>query len=459
MMAEFVNYSNSYDQLDLSRDIAVNSYYQWPLSIFYFQFLADIFPFGVYHAILIVFIFITLGISGDLYILWSSQINNQSVSGNPVFWGIAIFFCSLYWFINWQTVPYTFALVLFIPLLSLLNDQTTPGRILLFLYFLALIETHALLGVWIILIAAIWFTMNYFRSNGAIGNISIASILLMILVLASQVVIKNTRFFSYVVLSLEGLFSQISLLATSNRALTLHAQQGITNVPLDSTGLVLKTFAWISIVISVIVLLIGSINVVSRGRVKNREISFILAGAIYFIIGTQVENLGIRSVMLIALAPAFFLVETLRTRHNTSRIALILCVLGIVLFPSALLRSHQYPANYIIPADLLVKEYISSIDRKVESELLLLREPSKPHDLDENFHPITRTTIRDNPDWRCSGNLLVVESAQLHSDLSGISQDLSTELYLSKLQSAQLYDNGLVTVRYFQDCDDLDVLD
>ena len=458
ILAEFVNYSNTYDQFELSRDIAVNSYYQWPLSIFFHQFLADILLIDVYETLSIAFFFIILGISGGFFYLWHSLADHRPGSIRAVFWGTAIYFCSLFWIVNWQTVPFTFALVLFIPLLALLVDHSIQGKILFVIFFIALVETHAMLGFWLLIIASILFALNYFRSKELSRISSYSMVLLMVVVLVSFLVYKNTRFFTYVISSLQGFHSQISLMATSDRALALQTKGALNNVPINIIGKILKIMSWISLAIGFLTFLISALIVFFRHRVQIREISFVLAGLLYFIIGTQMANLGIIALLLIGLAPAYFLIDNLKLKTNTSKILLLFCILSIILFPSALIRSHQNSINYIIPADLFIRDFLSTFDENSEVDFSLLREPSKPYLLNNKFNTITRSTITNNNNWSCSGHLLVVDTEQLRNDLTNISPELRSALISSYSQAPQFYDNGLTKLRYLNDCEPLNVL-
>ena len=216
--------------------------------------------------------------------------------------------------------------------------------------------------------------------------------------------------------------------------------------------------SWISLAIGFLAFLFSALIVFFRHRVQIREISFVLAGLLYFIIGTQMANLGIRALLLIGLAPAYFLIDNLILKTKTSKILLLFCILSIILFPSALIRSHQNSINYIVPADVLIRDYLSTFVENSELDISLLREPSKPHFLINKFTTITRSTITNNNNWSCSGHLLVVDTEQLRNDLTNISPGLSSALISSYSQAPQFYDNGFTKLRYLSDCEPLNVL-
>ena len=453
VLAELINYADVYERIDLSRDIAVNSYFQWPLSIFFHKFLADLLQMGVYPTLTISFIFFSIGITGGFFILWNSNSNHQTSSIRAVFWGIAVYFCGLYWLLNWQTVPYTFALLWFIPLFTMLDDRSISARILALLFFIALIESHAMLGIWLLIVTIIIFALDIFKIQKLIKGNSYTIIILLFVVQVSLLIYKNSRFFPNMISSLQGLYSQVLLISTSNRALALQTSQALINTPDNIIGNILKTMGWISLAFIAAAFILSTIYILVKHRVRIRELAFIMSGLLYFVIGTQIANIGIRSIMLISLAPAYFLINSLWLRSGASKLILFASMIGFLIFPSALIRSHQEAANFITPADLYIRDFLSNIHDSSISEIQILQEHVKPLSLNQKHPKISPRRIGYSYIWRCSGGLLLNDTYQLRTELNQISVSLTSALDESLLNAPLIYDNGVTQLRYIRDCE------
>jgi hypothetical protein len=147
-LSDLVEYVRSVDELDLSRDIAAQSYFQWPASILFHTYLADMLGVTAHVAAQIGFFFVAVSVTSGVFVLWTHDLPTRSRSTRAAFWGLVLYFAGFYWLFNWQAVPYAFSLALFFAMLALLGRQRWQEKSLVMLFFLVGIESHALFGLW-----------------------------------------------------------------------------------------------------------------------------------------------------------------------------------------------------------------------------------------------------------------------------------------------------------------------
>jgi hypothetical protein len=458
-LATMVDYTKENPDFNQIRDVPVFSYAQWPTSIFYHRFLSDLIQIDAFTSARIGFGLVAICVAACLFLLWSKD-NDSLVASRAAFWGVTVYFAGFYWFFNWQAVPYTFALALFLPSLILIESKDAKYRILLFLIFISGMEAHALFGIWMILIAIFIYIFTIFRKNGN-KWITTTIIILLIVSQLSLIIYKNTLFFRRIALSFQGYYNALLETDASDKAIALMTSKSLNQTPPDLLGQALKTLAYLDVGILFGGLLIAFIFVLHNKRIKAREAGLLSAGTIYFTLGIFLVAIGTRSLQIIALAVTFFLVDTLVQKGRTSRYILIACMVGLVLFPSSLLRSHQINSNMVRPLDVAVSNYTTLIRPKLYKNSTILVEGVRLINLALNWQVISPKTIV--PTNSCNGPYIIIDSAGLRANGQALIEKLHPGEFtnneftnrLLNLRTSRIYDAGEVTIVNGQTCRDI----
>jgi len=443
---------------NFERDLTAITYYQWPMSIFFNQFLADLFNVDENTAAAVNFFLVSIAVSSGLFMLWQSRIDDDPEKQNPVFWGIVVYFAGFFWFLNWQSSPYAFALILFVPALALLEQNSWKERLLLLLFVVIGYESHALFGVWLSMIVGAYVLISIL-ANKKDSRVSDALALFVVIAQVTIIIYKNTRFFRYLALNLKGYYDALLQTGASDRALAIQASGALsaTSQVTDTLGIVLKTLSFIDLGFIGVALLVAVILAITRKRPKALEISLLLAGAFHFLIGIKYVAIGTRSIQLIALAPAFFVVESIVQGGKAGRLVLAASVVGLLLFPAAIMRSHQNSGNYVKPVDL----YLSSFMNQFTDEILnkgnvIFTDGVRPIDLRLVKYVLSpRTIIAENS---CAGGYFIIDSDKLRNEVNNLVENDNKpgfELFIEDENPSVYYDSGYLSLKFAKDCNQL----
>ncbi|MCL7455016.1 MAG: hypothetical protein M8467_18425 [Anaerolineae bacterium] len=448
-LPDLVEYARSIDRLDMSRDVAVHSYFQWPGSILFHSLLADVLGVDVHTAIQIGFIFVAVAIGGGLFTLWLDALSTDPKTTRAAFWGLVLYFAGFYWLLNWQAVPYTFSLALFFPLLAWLGRRTWQEKGLLLLFFLVGIESHALFGLWsIALVAMLLVLRTIARRNGSLLSL----LLLLVVGQAAVTIYKNTRFFEYLVHSLQGTYQALLEMGASDRALVRQISTALSPLPAGPVGAILKALSWFDLASVSTAFAVATFVVIRQRLVKWREVALLGAGSLHFLLGIVLAAIGTRSLQLVGMVPAFFAVEAMTHGGKSVRKALRLTsVIALLLFPAAIIRSHQTSTNFVKPSNLLVKEYLAGHATDLPAGIAILDE-GRIHATDrlslQVYNP--RTAMLE----RCKGPYLLVDTLQFRRYAASVADSPLAEMgtRLDRLDLSTFYTNGTVTLGTGPEC-------
>jgi hypothetical protein len=454
-----VDYTITTTDFNITSEVSAFTYAQWPASIFYIRFLSDLIGTDSLAATRLGFGIVAVCVAASLFLLWSFRKDSLATS-RAVFWGIVVYFVGFYWFFNWQAAPYTFALALLLPSMALLEIKGAKFRIILFLLIISGMEAHALSGVWMILItiSILLFTLLFKKEDKYISSTLIA---LIIVSQISLIIYKNTLFFRYITLNFQGYYNALLDTGASDKAIAIQANNSLSQTPPDFLGQLLKVLAYIDLSFIFIGLLTGFLYVLISKRIKPRETSWLVAGSIYFLIGMFFVAIGTRSLQIIGLALAFFVVDSIAQQSRISRYILIACIIGLVLFPSSLMRGHQINSNIIRPLDIAIKNFITDLRPKLENKSKILVEGVRLIDIPLNRQVISLKTI--NIKDSCKGPYLIIDSTGLRTNGQALLEHLYTGNYakanfenrLLKLHTSQIYDAGVVSLYSGENCQEI----
>jgi hypothetical protein len=453
-LPEFVGYIQSVGSLDLQRDIAEHTYFQWPVSILFHSFLADALAVGEYTAVQIGFFFVIICVAGGLFILWSDGLPRRPNSSRAVFWGIVAYFAGFYWLLNWQAVPYAFTLALFFPMLALLSRRSWQDTILILLLFAVGIESHALFGIWGTAIVAMLLVLGMLTRR---TKLAISLALLMAVAQLSLILYKNTWFFRDLILSLQGYYRALLETGTSDKALAAQTLAALNPLPEDLVGAVLKVLSWLDLAFIGVAFAVATLVVIRNRRLRNREIALLGTGSLHFAVGVLVAAVGTRSIQLLAMVPAFFVIDGLERGGRAARWAILVAsVMGLLLFPAAIVRSHQQSHNYVsLSSSLLAKTMAAAVDEEGLTDAWILGEHNVPRE--SRLRPYVSSRFLQYRwglpgfeswlEWLCDSDTLVIDTPQLRKEWAQIAGYESDAVADSLASSSVIYHSGSASLR------------
>jgi hypothetical protein len=445
MLAGMVNYTQSQGSFDLQRDIMVNNYFQWPVSIFYHRFLADTFNLDVFTTTRLGFFVACISIASSLFLFFYEPMpSGKRTAPLPAFLAVVLYLIGFYWVFNWQAAPYVMGLIFFAPVLALLVKRQPGYRFILLLFITVGLETHALVGVWLILILAALVVSEWGLYRKTLSH----SLLFLALVAQVTLIIyKNFKFLYYILNNLLGYYSALMEVEASDRALALQTSNALNATPNETIGFILKSLSFVDLALVAFALGMASFLVLKRKKIILRDIVLFSVGLIYFLIGTRFAAIGTRSLQLLALAPASFLAFSLIERSSFRKPILIASIAALILFPSVLIRTHQSNSNYVKPFDILFRDFLKP-NQVILSKTLIFTDGIRPLDLSLLRSVKTPNTIRTLDS--CNGKLLLLDSSGIRNFFSQL--DVPTQQKLGQLAFSTLYQNGKVSLRVNDDC-------
>jgi hypothetical protein len=420
-----------------------------------------------------------------------------------------VYFVGFYWLFNWQTVPYTFALGLFFPLLALLRRPKLQQLVLLLLLFCVGIETHALFGIWSILIVAFLLVGGWvvhkicqklsrpeeqpvsLHRNPASNPEDAGSqphrikmearrlllamdseeqrrgftgilLLLMMFIQASVIIFKNREFLDYVIQRLQDSYRAVFGIGFGEQVLGGAVGSAVSNVPADPAAIVLKALSWLSLGLVGIAFVSALVAVIRDRRLRLRELAFLGAGTIHFAIGTQFAAIGTRSLQVIALVPAFFVADTIARGTKISRFVVLATLASLLLFPASIMLNIQGTTSFVKPSDIYFKETLAAkLEDGTLPRMLTLTEHVRPLELNKRAHLVSSRWLRNRVRAEdsealeniCNKQALLVDTAQLRQEMSGISGQSSERIEASLSSVPTFYDSGLLALRWVQQFD------
>jgi hypothetical protein len=444
-LARLVHYVQSLGGFDLQRDILVNSYFQWPVSIFFHRFLADTLNLDVYTVTRLGFMLACISVAGSLFLYFYEPMpSGKRTAPMPAFLAVALYLIGFYWVFNWQAAPYAMGLIFLIPVLALLVKRQAGYRLILMLFITAGLETHALVGVWLIMILVVLLVgeATLYRKI-----ISYALLFLALVAQVTLIIYKNFMFLYYLLNNFLGYYSAFLDVEASDRALAMQTSNALNSAPIETLGRILKSLSFVDLALAVFALGLASILVLKRKKIIFRDITLFSVGLIYFLIGTRFAAIGIRSFQLLALAPASFLAFSLIERSSFRKPILIAGIAAMILFPSVLMRSHQSNPNYVKPSDIYFRDFLYP-DQSILSEAIIFSDGIRPLDL--RLFGSVRTPGSFWREKSCEGYWLLVDSPQIRKFFNQL--DAATQQKLAQLHFSTLYQNGKVSLRLNDDC-------
>jgi hypothetical protein len=158
------------------------------------------------------------------------------------------------------------------------------------------------------------------------------------------------------------------------------------------------------------------------------------------------------------MVPAYCVVDALGHGGRLTRRAILLAsFVSLLLFPAAIIRSHQMAGNFLKPSNLLVRQHLVTHRDEHTDGLAILDEG--------RIHATDRLSLQVyNPQAAkldgCTGPYLIVDTPQFRqyaASVAGCSL-AEVEARLEQLDLSAVYASGDVTLRSGLDCRDWRIL-
>jgi hypothetical protein len=251
-------------------------YYEWP-SFFVLSFIGTHLP-GLSLIVFEYVIFILIGVflCAGLYVYFSKRYEKGA------FFGIVAFFITLFYFMNFQAVPFSLAFGIFFLILMLETSPKTNTivAIILFLY-ISLVITHSFVPLFFVIYLLSRTVLDKSRSYGYLFVFSVASYFIVQLTLA--------RFsFEQAIVKILSPPKEYANIAETTLA-------PVTN-PID---IVAQLFSRVVVVSFALICLIGFFYLFRKKKITNFEKAVLFTGLAYTVLGFGLNLLGWRAIAII----------------------------------------------------------------------------------------------------------------------------------------------------------------
>lgn len=292
-----------------------HSYYGWPL-FFVLNNVAtsftglQLFQFDFVLYAVIGFLFATA-----LYLYFAKSWKKVA------FVAVACFFLAVYYFLNYQAVPFSFAFSLFL-LLVVLGDKllgSREGGLASVFLFVAIALSHAFVAVFFVVYELVWYVLSRKRKHFRL-------FLLTLTIYLSVQLFQAPLSFVDIIKGLQSTSSKYYVIAQRTVLVS-------TTSPIDFFA---QTASRAIVVISIVVCVAGFLPLVFKKGIRDFDKAVFMTGALYSAIGAVTFVLGQRAIPILFMPLGLgvcYLFET-RFRHFLEAILLIL----LILFPLILVH-------------------------------------------------------------------------------------------------------------------------
>ena len=319
----FINTHN----LDASK--LIHSYYQWP----FFFILADITT-SISSINYSTYTFLLYGIIGSLLAttvyVYASKLNKNLASLSVV-----TFFIVLFYFLNFQAVPFSLAFALFMVLfiLQLRTQKEKPITILTLIFFTAICLTHFFVPLFFVFYLLVITLITKSKWHFRVFLVTVPIYLLVQLTLG--------RFYW------EANISQIFNLHSEFDSIASRTLVSSQPLLLDQIAQIFSRGVTIGIaIISALGFLFILLNKSMRRKLTSESRALIVSGIAYTGIGIVLYTLGSRAIPLIFLPVSLGIVYLFSTRFRKLSIVLTLSLLVLFVFVPIHASFNSYPVTY-----------------------------------------------------------------------------------------------------------------
>ena len=300
-------YFNETKSLDFS--VPGKEYFQWP-SIFILTNIATSIS-GLELANLEFIIYTLLGflLATTLYI-YASKVHR-----NGGFITVIVYFLAMRYYLNYQFVPFTMALVLLFLLFILDTKRKSPGVVLtMFVLFVTMTITHLFTPLFFVIYLLLRYIIN--RSKQYVQ--------FFLLTLTTWIMFQIT----YAYISFDGSIWILINRSTEVSLLDL-ATANPVSVPIDAISQSISTAI---LVISILICVIGSIVMLIRRKIRGSDWAIFITAVGYFSLGIVIYVLGSRAIPLAFIPVSLGAAYIFESRFRKYLVSLVLILLILFSF-------------------------------------------------------------------------------------------------------------------------------
>ena len=316
----------------------IHEYYSWPA----FFLLADVVT-SVSGLSVISYEFLLYAIIGSLLGITLYVYTSKLYPKGAIF-AVVAFFISMFYFLNYQAVPFSLALaLLFILFMLETQKKSTPVTVTILIMFFGISLAHSFVALFFIL---------YLLFRTIISRSKLYAELC--LVTTNVFLITQFTFSSYWIgLNIASLFrlpSDYGSIVSS----TLNTQVAVPS----AIDVLSQNVSRLLTVLVVLVCLVGFIFLLIKRKLRAVDGAIFLAGAIYSIIGLAVSSLGERALAILVIPVCLGITYLFNTRFKSYLIGLFLILL--ILFVAVPIHSSfgGYPITFQSKNDLTTANFI-----------------------------------------------------------------------------------------------------
>jgi hypothetical protein len=292
-----------------------HTYYEWPQFFMLSNLVTSIagLPLAMFEFIL--YALIGFLFTSALYTYFAK------FSKNGAFMAVGCFFLGMYYFLNYQSVPFSLAFALFLILL-MMGDRIFDSRATSFvavLLFCAVTLCHAFVPLFFVLYELVWYILNRKSDYLKMFSLTLTIYVAVQLFQAPLSLVDRIRVFLYALSSEYGQIAQATL-TPATAQFDVFAQLISRSV----------------VICAVIISIAGFLIILTKRRLKDHEKVIFISGALYSALGAAFQVLGSRAFPLLFIPVSLGACYVLETRFK--QFLKVFMLILFILFPFILIH-------------------------------------------------------------------------------------------------------------------------
>jgi hypothetical protein len=294
---------------DLDASKLGHSYFQWPSFFLLSDMATSVSGLGLANFEFLLYTIIGFLLATGMYAYASRAYKHEG------FLAVVTFFAAMFYFLNYQDVPFSLAFGLLFLLFMLETRQKNLNVILTELVlFTCITFTHAFVPLFFILYLLIRFMLH--RSSQH-GRLALMTLIIYLLVQLSQ---ASSSFFNNIIVA----FTNPSEYSSITKAILAPV-----SVPFDEIAQMFSRYVTIA---TIMICFAGFTILLIKRKMRDLDIAIFLTGVVYSTVGIGLSALGSRAIPLIFMPISLGAAYFLKTRFRPYVIALFLVLIILFVF-------------------------------------------------------------------------------------------------------------------------------
>jgi hypothetical protein len=315
----------------------IHQYYQWPSFFLLANIATSVSGLSLNNYQFFLFAVIGSLLATALYVYAAKLFKSGAILS------VVTFLMAMFYFFNYQAVPFSLALALLFALFMLeTRKKNTPLIVTMLILFFGITIAHSFVAL---------FFVFYLLFRAIISRSKLYAELC--LLAANIFLITQFTLSSYWIgLSIQGLF-RVPTEYSSIVSATLNPVLSVP-VPIDTISQTVSRLLTISVVL---ICLIGFISLLTKRKLRATDGAIFLAGVAYSVLGLAISSLGERAIVIFFIPISLGAVYLLQTKLRPYLIGLFLILL--ILFVAVPIHTSftSYPITYQTKNDLTTSNF------------------------------------------------------------------------------------------------------